>query len=176
METVPLLREGKTAGEITVQRDGLYLRLSARAALPEGLWCVWLVGEQGEFRLGIPEPQGRESALCRRISARTLTPLGRLLRGEARPLNGQECDWKSASKPACLFRDPCIQKVLERCGGALVRRAGEQLFLALPYQAGRPFPLVSLFCFARICGIRGREYAVFAFDGAEQPVFSREQA
>ena len=43
-------------------------------------------------------------------------------------------------------------------------------YVALPYDALRPFPLPALFCLARICRIGGRDYVVYAFDSGERPV------
>ena len=174
MEVFPLLREGKTVGEGTAEREGLYLRFTLRADLPEGVWCIWLVGERGELSLGIPEPKNGAYRLCRRISARGVEGVGHLLRGEVRPRRQQSEEWNGVPRPACLFRSVWLQRELKGCCGALVRREGEQTLLALPYCGERAFPLVSLFCFARIRVLCGREYAVFAFDGEERPVFPFE--
>ena len=44
-------------------------------------------------------------------------------------------------------------------------------YVALPFDCRRPFLLTGLFCFARVRRIGGRDYAVFAFDRWEMPVF-----
>ena len=176
MEVFPLLRDGAAAGEVTAEREGLYRRFSLRADLPEGVWCVWLVGERGELSLGVPEPDEGAYRLCRRLSARSVEGLGQLLRGEVRPRRQQPEGWNGAPQPACLFHSGWLQRELKCCSGALARREGKRTLLALPCCGEQPFPLVSLFCFAHICRICGREYAVFAFDEKERPVFYPENA
>ena len=174
MELFPLLREGKRVGDLSVERDGLYLCVSAQARLPENLWCIWLLGEQGEIRLGVPEPKNGTHTLCRRISARSAAPLGKLLRGEARLLRRQTEGWEQIQDPGRMFCPSSIRREAERCSGGLTRQEGTVRCLALPYGAKQPFPMVSLFCFARIYRINGREYAVFSFDGRGQPLFLPE--
>ncbi|MDE6456331.1 MAG: hypothetical protein K2L38_10615, partial [Dysosmobacter sp.] len=51
------------------------------------------------------------------------------------------------------------------------RRAGPGRYLALPYDKGKPFPLTTLFCFARLRSIGEETYVVYAFDGQDRPVF-----
>ena len=59
MDKFPLLREGKTVGELTVEREQLYTWFEARCRpLDETLWCAWAVGDLGEIRLGVLEPCG----------------------------------------------------------------------------------------------------------------------
>ena len=59
MDKFPLLMDGKPTGELTAEREGLYTWFSARCPLrPDGLWCAWAVGDRGELRLGVLEPEG----------------------------------------------------------------------------------------------------------------------
>ena len=172
MDKFPLLYGKETVGELTIEREALYVRFSARCPLPgEGLWCAWAVGDRGELRLGVLEPQGRDGVIQRRFSHRMTAPAGRLLRGEVRPAAGRtEQEWAPAADPAALFRTPWMQERLRGAEGALWRREGETLLLALPYVPRRPLHLAPMFCFARPCRIRGERYLVFAFDTGEQPV------
>jgi len=170
MEVLPLILGERKAGEVTVEQAGLYLRLCARAVLPEGVWCVWLAGEQGEFRLGVLEPQGGECVIRRQISGRTAAAAGRLLRGEARRLSRESADWERTLCPSMLFQTDWLRRSLKSCREAWVRREANRLLLALPYSGRAPFWLEPLFCFVRICGIDGRDFAVFAFDDAERPL------
>ena len=83
MDKFPLLWAGRPTGELTARQEALYTCFSARCALPEpGLWCAWAVGEGGELRLGVLEPDGAEAVIQRRFSRRMTEPLGRLVRGE----------------------------------------------------------------------------------------------
>ena len=176
MNRVPLVREGRPVGELLAKQEGLYTCFTACGRLPEAeIWCVWLVGERGELRLGTLEPQGAESVIRRKLSGRTTAPLGRVLRGEVRSAGEELLCWRAVSAPEQLFRTDWIRRELEGVSGVRVQQDGERLLLALPYDARRPFLLAALFCFARILRIDGKSYAVFAFDGAEWPVMMQER-
>lgn len=172
MDKFPLLLEGKPAGELTLEREGLYTWFTARCPLGEGLWCAWAVGDQGELRLGVLEPEGRQGTIRRRFSQRLTAPLGRLLRGEVRPAGAKEPEhWDPVPSPERLFQAPWLCRRLKGAQGALTRRAGEVRYLALPYDRKKPFPLTTLFCFAQLRTIGDSAYVVYAFDAQERPVF-----
>ena len=173
MDKFPLLRDGRPAGELIAEREALYTWFEARCPLPgEGLWCAWAVGDLGELRLGILEPVGDLASIRRRFSARLTDPLGRLQWGEIRPACPAETGaWTPLTAPEALFRAPGLRRELGRTPGVLIRDRGDRRDMAVPYDPARPFPLTALFCFARICRIGGRDYAVFAFDREERPVF-----
>lgn len=175
MDKFPLLRNGSPAGELTAEREALYTWFTARCALPEeGLWCAWAVGERGELRLGILEPEGGQTAvLRRRFSQRMTAPLGRLLRGEIRPAGAAL--WSPAAEPERLFQSPWLRQRLRNVQGALTRTEPDLRFLALPWDCRQPFPLATLFCFASLRTIRGGSYMVFTFDSRETPVFPHEK-
>ena len=69
-----------------------------------------------------------------------------------------------------MFHSPGLRRQLQGTEGALWRREGETLLLALPYAPRRPMPLTGMFCFARPCRIRGERYLVWTFDSRERPV------
>lgn len=172
MDKFPLLLEGSPTGELMTEQEGLYTRFSARCSLPEGLWCAWAVGDRGELRLGVLEPEGRQGAIRRRFSRQLTAPLGRILRGEVRPAGAREPEgWEPAPVPDRLFQALWLRRRLRGAQGALTRRAGEVRYLALPYDMGAPFPLATLFCFAHVRRIGEISYVVYAFDRQERPVF-----
>lgn len=174
MDKFPLLLEEKIVGELTAEQEALYTCFSARCPLPgEGLWCAWAVGDRGELRLGVLEPQGSTGTIRRRFSHRMTAPAGRLLRGEVRPAFRQEeaaPDWAPVCDVAALFRSDGLRQRLREVPGLLWRRKGEMLLLAVPYAPRQPMPLMPLFCFARPQRVRGERYLVFTFDGRERPV------
>ena len=172
MDKYPLLLEGRPAGELTAVREGLYTRFTAGCPLPEGLWCAWAVGEQGELRLGVMEPQRDQGTILRRFSDRMTAPLGRILRGEVRPAGQKEPEkWTAVPAPEKLFRSPWLCLRLQGVRGAQTRTCGEVRCLALPWDPKRPFPLATLFCFAHLRPIGEDMYVVFRFDKGERPVF-----
>ena len=77
--------------------------------------------------------------------------------------------WKPVTEG--VLHSPWLRQQLCTAGEVLFCRAGDCLQLAVPFDSNRPFPMPSLFCFARIRQIRGREYAIFAFDRENWPVF-----
>lgn len=173
MDKFPLVWRERAVGELSAEREALYTWFDARCRLPgEGLWCAWVVGENGELRLGVLEPAGDRAAIRRRFSDRMTAPLGRLLRGEVRSAApaAERGDWQSAEEPETLFRAPLLRQRLRGVQGALTRTGQGRRFLALPYDREKPFLLTALFCFARVRRIQGREYAVFAFDEEENPL------
>lgn len=173
MDKFPLLWKDEAVGELTAEREALYTCFSVRCPLPgEGLWCAWVVGDRGELRLGVLEPQGGAGVIRRRFSLRMTAPAGRLLRGEIRPAaaDATPADWLPAEDGAALFRTPWLREQLRGVTGVLWRREGETLLLALPYDPRRPLPLTGLFCFAQPRRVRGERYLVLAFDGGERPV------
>lgn len=170
MDKFPLLWEGKTVGELSVEHESLYTWFAARCRLPgEGIWCAWVVGDGGELRLGVVEPQ---NGIRRRFSRQMTAPLGRLLHGEVRPAGGRTAEiWAAAPEPDHLFRTPWLRRQLRGIQGVLTRTAGEVRLLALPYDGKRAFPLTPLFCLARPKEIEGKRYLIYAFDEKEWPVF-----
>ncbi len=172
MDKFPLLWEGHPWGELAVERGPLYTVFDVRCPLPgQGLWCAWAVGEDGELRLGVLEEAQGPSALRRRFSQQMTRPIGPLLRGEVRPSLRSASAWEPSPQPGALFHAPWLRQRLQNARGALTRCQGGRRLLALPYRREDPFPLTTLFCFAHIRSIEGRTYAVFAFDGADRPVF-----
>lgn len=172
MDKFPLLLDGRPAGELSTEQEGLYTWFSARCSLPEGLWCAWAVGDRGELRLGVLEPAGNQGTIRRRFSGQLTAPLGRLLRGEIRPAGVREPEsWEPLPTPESLFRAPWLRQRLKGVQGALTRKTADIRYLALPYDKGKPFPLTTLFCFARLRKIGPSFYVVYSFDGQERPLF-----
>lgn len=176
MDKFPILLDSRPAGELSVEQEGLYTCFTARCPLPPGLWCAWAVGDRGELRLGVLEPSGNQGVIRRRFSRQLTGPLGRLLRGEARPAALREPEnWETVPDPERLFRAPWLRQRLRGAQGVLTRQTGEGRCLALPYDRGKPFPLTTLFCFAHLREIRAASYVVYHFDSQDRPVFPLEK-
>lgn len=172
MEKLAILLDGRKCGEVSVQEQGLYRDYRAECELKMGSEPVrlFLVGEQGELRLGVPQPEGGRFVLRRQLSAKEAGGAGRLLRGELRPFVSREGSWQSVPEPWELFRENQLRRQLQGIQGALVYHGGNRRFVALPFDTGKPFPLTDMFCLARVRRIGQREYAVFCFDREERPV------
>lgn len=171
MDKFPLLWSGRPVGELTTEPEPLYTRFTARCRLPEeGLWCAWAVGERGELRLGVLEPEGAEASIRRRFSHRMTEPLGRLLRGEARPAVEDAADWESAPEPDRLFRTPWLRRQLRGVKGALTKTGDGWRQLALPYDPKKPYPLAPMFCLSAIRRLGPEKYVIYTFNREEWPV------
>lgn len=172
MESIPLLWAGERVGEISGEPEGLYTRLRVRCRRSKpGLWYAWLVGGQGELRLGVLEPVSGGLSIRRRLSRRELEPLGTLVRGEVR--GASAVTWEPLVRPQ--FKTPYLREQLQGKPGLLTKAADQNCrWIAVPYEERSPFPLPAMFCLAHLLRIGGRRYAVFAFDQQEFPVLLPE--
>lgn len=171
MDKFPLLWSGRPAGELATEKEPLYTWFTARCHLPEeGLWCAWAVGEQGELRLGVLEPEGGQMSIRRRFSDRMTAPLGRLLRGEVRSAVEDASVWEAVPEPERFFRTPWLRRQLRGVKGALTRRGEGWRQLALPYDPRKPYPLVPMFCLSRIRRLGEERYVIYTFDRQEWPI------
>ena len=162
----PVLLEGERVGAAAVEEEGERLAVTLRCREDgRGLFRGYLVCPGGEVPLGLLEPRGRELWLQRRLLREELRPLGRPVGVRLGMSYAFAGEWQALQDPA-LFAAAAGE---ELSGDLLWRQAGSLRQLALPYDPTRPFPLVRLFCFARILTIRGRRYAVYAFDGENRP-------
>ena len=163
----------ESCGELSVWAEGLYTCFRACCHLPEeGLWCIWVEGDQGELRLGVVEPQGGRAEISRRFSGYMTAPVGRVLRGELRRIERKtNPEWKCGKTELFQFKTPWIRRQLKGRADLLVQDHKAGKMLAVPFEVNQPFPLTSLFCFAEIRIISGKSYAVFSFDQMEWPVF-----
>ena len=173
MEPLVILLHGKPCGELFVQERGLYRDYNAvcRIGSDAGPMRLFAVGERGELRLGVLQPEDGYFVLHRRISANEACSAGKLLRGELRPLAMQEDRWQPITEPEKLFRDAMLLRRLRGQKGALFCCGGERCFVALPFDINAPFPLPEMFCLAHVRRIGQRLYAMFCFDSEENPRF-----
>ena len=172
MERVELYCQERPRGEITLDPRGSRTRVRASMDDPgDGLYRAALLGERGELLLGVLEPTEGRLVLRRELYSRDIARLGPLRRGEARRSFrfGEEA-WRETEEPDRLFRSPFLRSRLTACRRAWWRREGDRLILALPLEAGKPFPLEILFCLARVREVEGMTCAVYAFDGGEEPL------
>ena len=171
MESLPVLLEGKKCGELLAEERGLYIFYRAVCDLKADIepMRLFVVGEQGELRLGVIQPENGKFILCRQISARETAAAGRILRCELRSDVSGEPEWERVVEPEKLFRDPALKRHLRNGTDVLIRRSSDRCFVALPFDVRRPFPMTDLFCLARVRRIRQRPYAVFCFDRQEKP-------
>lgn len=173
MDRFPVMQNGRAVGELTVVRDGLYAAFSMTChPMADSVCRAFLLGEQGELRLGVPMPSGGEFTLCRRIALWEVDALGTLrgaeLRESAMP-DGPGV-WEDVRRPEELFHNPFFRRRFQGMRGVRVCRDPSGLSLALPFDERKPFPIPMLFCFARIQRIGGVRCVVYAFDRRENPV------
>jgi len=164
----------KSCGELTVRREGLHTWFHARCHLPkDGLWCVWVVGKEGDLRLGVLEPQGSEAEIKRRFSESITNPVGQIQYGEVRRVEEKRQSRWCHGVPV-FFRTPWIQRQIAGRSDILACDDEKGRMIAIPFSMNQEFPLSALFCFAEIRPISGKYYAVFAFDKKEWPIFRED--
>lgn len=172
MDKFPILWKGRTVGELILEKEPLYTWFAVQCHLPDsGLWCAWVIGEQGTLRLGVLEPTGGCFSIRRRYSDRLTAPLGKVLHGEIRVVSNEETAWERVTEPNKQIRALWLRNLIKGKRDVLMRTEAENTFLAFLYDPKKPFPVVPLFCFAEIRPIEGQLYAVFAFDQKNQPFF-----
>lgn len=148
----PVCLRGSRVGTLYVRPapESAELR-AACAAVPRGLYRLYLCGSGGEVLLGVTE----DGALRRRFSRELLSPAGDILRGELRV-----CAEDAPPRPGFLSRLPPSARLTRRAGCTEV---------TLPFRAGDVFPLPELFCFA----LPGQDTVRYLFDGAGRPVMPK---
>ena len=148
MDKYPVFQEEQAVGELTVTPEALYTAFSVSCRGREGLWCAWAVGETGNLRIGVLEPENGCLQIRRRFSKRLTDPL----------------------RPE-LLRSPYLRCRLGGLSDVLTCRPERGRLIAVPRDDAAPFPLEAMFCFARSRCLQGRAYWVFRFDDREWPVF-----
>lgn len=169
MERLCVLFQNSPIGSLQAEGEGLYTRFFADCALPEeeGVWCVWVIAERGEVRLGVMEPQGEHLLLSRRLSRRTLDTIGTFTGAELRRLGEEREQWKAAETILPKWLAPYLQSA----EGVLTAQGEGWHTLAIPYAKDRPFPVPRLFCFGRLSTLKGQAYILYRFSPAGWPLF-----
>lgn len=171
----PVLDRGSQAGTVTLRPQGgrTQVEVSCRRD-NSGLFRAYLLCQRGEYPLGVLEPKGEHMGLRRTVRTGELQALGAIWRGELRMSYAfsRQTVWQPLAEPETFFqKDPLLGRALAGAQGGLWRQEREGRQLALPYRADQPFPMAALFCFAQIQTIAGQAYAVYRFDGEENPIF-----
>ncbi len=176
MERYELYCQGAVRGEISRWPQGACTRVEARMEDPgDGVYRASLVGERGTLKLGVLEPEGDALGLRRCPYSRDVAAVGPVLRGEAACSVPFPSRWEPEERPALLMGDPFLSRRLADCRRAWRRREGNELCLALPMEQGKPFPLETLFCLARVETVQGALCAVYRFSGEGRPLPPEEK-
>ncbi|MCL2562681.1 MAG: hypothetical protein FWE08_01415 [Oscillospiraceae bacterium] len=70
--------------------------------------------------------------------------------------------WTPHPAPGILFTDPDLVTASANIQNAMTRPCGKDCIeLAVPFEAGQPFPLLPIFCFGKAAEIADRAYLVF---------------
>ena len=176
MDKFPVFWKGKAVGELIVEKESLYASFTVHAALPqEGFWAAWLIGNRGKFRLGILEPEGGIGMIRRRFSDRMIAPLGTVLQGELCEVTSNRTLWETILNPGELFHSYKLPKELAGIEGHLRRQGDFCCWIAVPYDKGKGFPLVEMFCFSNYLRMNGQAYLTFCFDREGQIIFGEAE-
>lgn len=158
-ERLPLYQNGTPAGLLLRREEGLHTVFTADCPDGSGVRKVWLRSRSGaELLLGTLAPEGGRWRLTRRVARSGLERQGltgevwgELVSGGGQP---QTCtphvpQQRPQGIPLCP-KDPVIAAALKAAPRGRWQREGAGWRLTFPWQVGQPFPLLPLFCFARV--------------------------
>ncbi len=158
---LPLFIRDRQVGTVQVEAsEGETLFSVAVPRLMPGLWRITLQGASGEVLLGVTET----GTLHRRLSRQILSRAGQLRTARAEKGGG---NWHVPEQGE-------IPGELPLPNGTLCCRSRRGYLVALPWEEGHPFPLVELFCLARLRWMQGQRWAVFALNEAGEPIGMEE--
>ena len=181
-ERLPLYQNGGQAGVLLRREEGLHTVFAADCPGGAGVRKVWLRGEGGaSLLLGTLTPENGRWRLTRRVARSSLERQGLAgavwgegLPGEQTPQSPQNQRPPEPPKPRDRMpitpKDPVIAGALSGETRGRWQREGAAWRLTLPWQVGQPFPLIPLFCFARV----GRGEVSFLLGEQGYPVFQEE--
>ena len=69
--------------------------------------------------------------------------------------------WTSQANISALFSDQDLKTASQTVEEAMTRPGDDYIALAIPFEAGKPFPLMPIFCFGRSEMLHGRPHLVF---------------
>lgn len=143
--TYEIMDGERPVGSLEVTPRGGYLRFRA-VCLAEGGEVLRLAAESGgrQASLGVLTLGGSGWQMDRSFSPAELRALG--LRSVERVflLHTVPGGWTAEPEPGRCFRDPYLRSLCRDVRGAMLRRVGEELQLAVPLND--PFPLMPIFC------------------------------
>lgn len=128
----------------------------------EGLFKAYLAGPAGRCLLGTLMPEGGRLFLRRTLSIDSLKRQGTW------PIRRVEeelvCSFREHA-PEIQWEDEVLRRSARRLPRHTVRREGEGFSLVFPFDPHSPFPLIPVFCFARLEGGR----LIFSFQKGGVP-------
>ena len=176
MERVEVYCRGNCCGEAAMRDDGARVEICVQIDDPgDGLYRAVLEGERGLLSLGVMEPANGHLTLRRRPERCEVDRIGavRCVRVGCAFAFGQKKTWNETNEPSSLLRGEFLRSRLTP-QRAWWRRGSDGLTLALPLRGDAPFPLETLFCFARVERVEGELCAVYCFDADENPIAQRK--
>ena len=90
-------------------------------------------------------------------------------------MSGRDNGWRYAGDISKYITEDILKNTDINGAGTLVKDEDGAVLLAFPAAEHEPFNLEPLFCFAEICDIAGRDYAVFRLDGKGDPIMPPEE-
>lgn len=157
-QTVPVYRDGVECGRLHIERQGLRTVFRTNLSL-SGLYKLRLRGEEGDYLLGTPVPEGACLTLERTVSNALLREKGveratwaELEGAETRPQSGQ---WQPVDRLELPGMEEELRRGIRRIPGGVWRREGRYIRVCCPWQVGQRMPCMPLFCFASYAGKKG---------------------
>lgn len=170
---LPLLRDGEMLGDVSIQRDGRAVVLTATCSCPlDGIWRAYLTDGEFELPIGVMAPcengfSARKSYWENQWEENKLTEecYGILHFGRAVELS--QLQWLSCHKPEALFQDAVLAKTMVYAARVLVDCYDRPTRVAIPLDCARA--CVPALCLAHVMEYRGISYAVLGIDRLGNP-------
>lgn len=172
-------------GRLICREEGTRVRVTVETCpRRQGLYRGYLLGREGRYDLGPLMPREEGLGLTRILETADLRRRGcwPILGGGTElthPFDGGGLPpgWRRLRDPASLFpRDRTLARAAEASPAGMVCRLSQGDFcLAFPWEPGRPFPLPTLFCFARVRPLGSRTHVVFRFRADGRPILPEEE-
>lgn len=166
-------------GQLLCREQGGRVTVQMQVRPPgRGLYHGLLAGPGGTWDLGPLLPQGDRLTLAQTLEVPALQARGcwpiigaRLRQTHAFGQKPSAGAWREAGDLAALFpEDPLLARAAAGQRALVCRDRSGGFSLAFPWEPREPFPLVPVFCFARVCPLRGRLHLVVSFGPNGQPV------
>ena len=161
----PIMDGDEALGTLKVSSQGGYLHFRAACRARGGELLRLGVQSGGKAAdLGVLVPEGGLWRLDKHLSPAALRSLGIETLDACFLRRLAPAGWLPEPEPGRLFGDGLLRRLCGGLSGALTRREGDALLLALPLTD--PFPLLPAFCLGTLRQMEGRPYLVFGiFDG-----------
>lgn len=172
--SIPFYVEGRQAGQIVLEKEGLFYILEAKCPeFSRNLYRAFAFTSDARLDLGIMIPENGDFHAKKRFSASQLTGLDphSIIGGEAvlETVLSREDYWTRTDRPGSLFAERELAECAKEIQYAYCCESEGVTQCAVPFSAAKRFPLVPIFCLARFDIVMGQECILYKIDKNGKP-------